>query len=53
MTSFVRIISGLSSCLIIGLIILGGGGLEPGPLLAAESSLQLRGRAGIPLPGRG
>ena len=53
MTRFVRIISGLSCCLIIGLIILGGGGPEPGPLLAAESSLQIEGRAGIPLPGGG
>ena len=31
MTRFVRIIFGLSCCLIIGLIILGGGGLERNP----------------------
>ena len=39
MTSFARIISGLSSFLIIGLIIFGGGGTERGTILAAESRL--------------
>ena len=43
MTMMDRIIAGLSYCFIAGLIIFGGGGPENGTLLAAESSLMLRG----------
>ena len=42
MTRFIRIILGLSCCLIIGLIVFGEGGLTKGTLLAAESSLRVR-----------